>query len=206
MATSKSEGSVRERLLASANELFYAEGVHTVGIDRVIAHAGVAKASLYSTFGSKDELVRAYLAGRHEARRQRISTRLARYDAPRKKILAIFDALAEHLAEPTFRGCAFINASAEGPRDGVARSVCDASRAWVRDLFTELSRELGASDAAQLGRQLTLLYDGATIGASMDRTTSSVSEARALARTLIDLHSTAMTKTRRTSKPKRRAK
>ena len=57
--------SARERLLAAANELFYNEGVHTVGIDRVIEQAGVAKASLYNTFGSKDELVRAYLEGRH---------------------------------------------------------------------------------------------------------------------------------------------
>ena len=57
--------SARERLLAAASELFYAEGVHTVGIDRVIERAGVAKASLYNTFGSKEELVRAYLESRH---------------------------------------------------------------------------------------------------------------------------------------------
>ena len=58
--------SPRERLLAAADELFYAEGVQSVGIDRVIERAGVAKASLYSTFGSKEELVRAYLEGMHE--------------------------------------------------------------------------------------------------------------------------------------------
>ena len=65
-ATRESEGaSARERLLKAANELFYEEGVHTVGIDRIIEKAGVAKASLYSTFGSKEELVRAYLGERH---------------------------------------------------------------------------------------------------------------------------------------------
>jgi AcrR family transcriptional regulator len=63
--TSRGRPSARERLLAAANELFYNEGVHTVGIDRIIEHAGVAKASLYNTFGSKDELVRAYLETRH---------------------------------------------------------------------------------------------------------------------------------------------
>src|SRR5664279_4910680 len=57
--------SARERLMTAADELFYEEGVHTVGIDRVIEHAGVAKGSLYNTFGSKDELIRAYLEGRH---------------------------------------------------------------------------------------------------------------------------------------------
>src|SRR6202046_3076328 len=64
--------SPRERLLEAAGELFYAEGIQSVGIDRVIERAGVAKASLYSTFGSKEELVRAYLVNRHESRKQRI--------------------------------------------------------------------------------------------------------------------------------------
>jgi len=98
MSIAKPEGSARERLLAAANELFYEEGVHTVGIDRVIERAGVAKASLYSTFGSKEELVRAYLAGRAEARQRRISERIARLDNPRDRILAIFDSLAEQIA------------------------------------------------------------------------------------------------------------
>ena len=65
--------SARERLLAAANELFYNEGVHTVGIDRVIEQAGVAKASLYNTFGSKDELVRAYLETRHASVTQHLT-------------------------------------------------------------------------------------------------------------------------------------
>src|SRR5438552_12796209 len=92
---STTKASARERLLAAADELFYAEGVHTVGIDRVIAHAGVAKASLYNTFGSKDELVRAYLQRRQDARQERIRRHLAPYDDPREKVLAVFDAAAE---------------------------------------------------------------------------------------------------------------
>ena len=69
--------SPRERLLKAADELFYCEGVNTVGIDRVIAHAGVAKASLYTNFGSKDELIRAYLERRHTSRRERIEQAIA---------------------------------------------------------------------------------------------------------------------------------
>ena len=80
--------SARERLLAAANELFYGEGVNTVGIDRIIERAGVAKASLYNVFGSKDELIRAYLNARHEARKERVTLRLARIESPREKILA----------------------------------------------------------------------------------------------------------------------
>src|SRR4029453_18601690 len=101
-----SRPSARERLLAAADELFYAEGVHTVGIDRVIERAGAAKASLYSTFGSKEGLVRAYLQGRHERRRARLLTGLERYHDPRERLLGVFDVLAETAAVPTFRGCA----------------------------------------------------------------------------------------------------
>ncbi|HET8935332.1 MAG TPA: helix-turn-helix domain-containing protein [Polyangiales bacterium] len=194
MNTNKLEGSARERLLAAANELFYAEGVHTVGIDRVIERAGVAKASLYSTFGSKDELVRAYLTARHEARRARVSERIARYDNARDKILAIFDAQAEQYRLPSYRGCAFINASAEGPREGPARSVCDLTRSWLLDLFKQLAHELGVAEPERLSVQLMLLYDGATIGAAMDRAHASTTEARSLAELLLSAATSAVSK------------
>src|SRR6201992_4537579 len=78
--------SARERLLDAADELFYEEGIHIVGIDRVIDKAGVAKASLYSTFGSKDELVRAYLVRRYERRRGRLGEWVDRQDQPREPL------------------------------------------------------------------------------------------------------------------------
>src|ERR1700730_2974422 len=93
------KASPRERLLAAANELFYEEGVNTVGIDRVIARAGVAKASLYNTFGSKDELVRAYLEGRQALRQDRTTRALARCDTPRERILCVFEVLGQMVAE-----------------------------------------------------------------------------------------------------------
>src|SRR3954454_18143111 len=84
----------RDRLLAAADELFYDEGIHTVGIDRVIEKAGVAKATLYSSFGNKEGLIRAYLQGRFEARQNRINAVLANLDTPREKMLGVYDALA----------------------------------------------------------------------------------------------------------------
>src|ERR1700722_16490044 len=105
--------SARERLLAAASELFYAEGVNTVGIDRVIEHAGVAKASLYNTFGSKDELIRVYLESRHARMVDRITRVLDRYATPRERLLGVFEAQRELFAESTYRGCAFVAASAE---------------------------------------------------------------------------------------------
>ena len=105
--------SARDRLLAAANELFYSEGIHTVGIDRIIEHAGVAKASLYNSFGSKDELVEAYLVSRHANTTDRITRALQRYRTPRTRLLGVFDAQGELFADPDFRGCAFVNATAE---------------------------------------------------------------------------------------------
>jgi AcrR family transcriptional regulator len=187
MNTKGSErGSARERLLSAANELFYEDGVNSVGIDRVIEHAGVAKASLYSSFGSKDELVRSYLRARQEQREQRIAEKLASCSTPRERLLGVFELLGERFADPSFRGCAFLRASAESRSGDSVRQVCDDSRAWLRTLFTDLAREAGAGDPAQLAAQLVLLYDGALVGAQMDRSTSAAVTARRVAEAVID--------------------
>src|SRR6266571_2525045 len=122
--TSSVRRPARERLLAAAEELFYQDGVQSVGIDRVIERAGVAKASLYGNFNGKDDLVRAYLDARFEARRVAIETKLALHEAPRDKMLAVFDAMTEPLAKPNYRGCAFLRATAEMPADASGREVC----------------------------------------------------------------------------------
>jgi AcrR family transcriptional regulator len=179
--------SARERLLAAADELFYEEGIHTVGIDRIIEHAGVAKASLYNTFGSKDELVRAYLTGRHESRQRRITTRLEDYDTPRAKLLGVFDSLRDYVALPTFRGCAFANASAESQPGGVVDEVSTSNRTWTRELLTDLARDAGAADPDALAQQLMLIYDGAITGVRMDHRPDVGAAARETAEVLVDL-------------------
>jgi AcrR family transcriptional regulator len=177
--------SARERLLAAANELFYAEGVHTVGIDRVIERAGVAKASLYNTFGSKDELVRVYLEGRHAVVAARITRYIERYDGPRERLLGVFEAQGELFAEPGYRGCAFVSASAESPGEGISRAS-DEYRGWVRGLLTGLARDAGAPDPEVLGRQLHMIYDGSSLSVRMDRDPSAAETARAAAAALLD--------------------
>ena len=184
-AKAASGPSARERLLAAANELFYDEGVHTVGIDRVIERAGVAKASLYNSFGSKDELVRAYLEGRHERVASRITAYLERYSDPRERLLGVFEAQGELFAEQGYRGCAFVSASAESPGEAVS-SASDNYRGWVRGLLTSLAREAGAPEPEKLARQLHMVYDGASLSARMDRDPSSSVAARAAAETLLD--------------------
>ncbi len=178
--------SARGRLLAAADELFYDEGIHSVGIDRVIERAGVAKATLYNVFGSKDELIRAYLTARHAARQERLTKGLARYDTPRERILGVFDVLGEVFAQPGYRGCAFLNASAEATAGTAVAEVSGQSRAWVRSLFTELGRAAGAADPDGLAQQLVLLYDGATVAARMDHDQTAATAARAVATVLVD--------------------
>lgn len=172
--------------MKAADELFYEEGVHVVGIDRVIERAGVAKATLYSAFGSKDELVRAYLEGRHERRAQRITTELERFPTPRERLLGVFDIVGEIAQSTGFRGCAFHNATAESKPGSAVEEVSDRTRAWVRSLFVELARAAGAADPEGLAAQLVLLYDGASMGAQMDRNPAAAAGAKAVAEILVD--------------------
>jgi AcrR family transcriptional regulator len=178
--------SARERLLDAADELFYEEGIHIVGIDRVIEKAGVAKASLYSTFGSKDELVRAYLNRKYDQRRTRITEWLTRYSTPRGRLLGVFDALGDSIAQPGYHGCAFANASAESSPGSVAEQVTQEYRAWTRNLFTELARDAGAADPATLAAQLHLLYDGVNWAARIDHDLDAARRAQAAAEVLLD--------------------
>jgi AcrR family transcriptional regulator len=178
--------SARERLLASANELFYNEGVHTVGIDRIIEHAGVAKASLYNTFGSKDELVRAYLDGRQASVTQRITRAVNRYDTARDRLLAVFEGQGELFAQPGYRGCAFARACAESHPGDLAEQAADGYRTWVRALLTELAGDAGVPEPEVLARQLHLLYEGAGQSARMDYDPSAATAARGAAAVLLD--------------------
>ena len=179
--------SARERLLTAANELFYAEGVQTVGVDRVVERAGVAKATLYTLFGNKDGLVRAYLTARDEAIRERITRDLdTRYKTPRERLLGIFDVQAMTFNDPSFQGCAFARASAEAPHGSSIEEVAEAHRSWLHSLFLDLAKGARARNPEELARQLMLLYDGAAISAWMDHNRSAATSARSVAAALID--------------------
>jgi hypothetical protein len=126
---------------------------------------------------------------------------MARHDSPRGKILSVFDVLAERARDPAFRGCAFLNATAEGPPEACKpRSVALAYRAWVRGLFVTQATELGVRDPVRVGRQLNVLYDGALTTASMERDLDAIDDARAMAEELLDSVTPAARAPRRTSK------
>jgi AcrR family transcriptional regulator len=185
-ATVESRRSARERLLDAASELFYDEGIQSVGIDRIIEKARVAKASLYNTFGSKEELVQAYLATRHTVTMERLNLAVEKHTDARDRLLAVFDAQADLAAQPNFRGCAFISASAEAPPGGRVEQAADDYRTEIRTLFTRLAEQAGAPEPGALARQLHLLYDGAGISARMDRDPTAPLGARAAAAALLE--------------------
>ena len=158
--------SARERLLAASDELFYRDGVHSTGIDAVIEKAGVAKGSLYYIFGGKDELVAAYLRRRHEAWRQRIEAAQAGIDDPAEKILAIFDAIADYVSLPEFRGCPFDSAAAEAPSGECQVLAIKEYRDWLRRSLLQLAAETGVPDSQALAEALIVLYNGALASAN----------------------------------------
>jgi AcrR family transcriptional regulator len=179
--------SARDRLLAAADELFYAEGVHVVGVDRIVERAGVTKASLYNTFGSKDELVRAYLQRHFRRRQARVERILAEHNTPRERLLAVFSEVEDLLAGSAFRGCRFISAAAESRPGEAGEIVAEEYRAWLWSLFTDLAEAAGAKDARQVGRQLFLLYDGVAVAARMDQDRDAAAKAvRSAVEALLD--------------------
>jgi AcrR family transcriptional regulator len=165
--------------------LFYQEGVQTVGIDRVIERAGVAKATLYSTFGSKDELIRAYLERRHKSLRERTMSAIERRASPRERLLAVFDVLSETVAARGFHGCAFVNASAEVQPGSMIYQTITEHRGWLRGLLVDLARQAEADEPQRLAAQLQMLYDGVMTSARIDREPGTATAARAAAEALL---------------------
>jgi AcrR family transcriptional regulator len=184
-ADAAAQRSPRNRLLDAASELFYAEGIQSVGINRVIEHAGVAKDSLYRTFGSKEALVCAYLGTRHQETLARLRAAVAATEDPIERILAVFDAQARLFRTPDFHGCAFAAAAAEAPPGGEIDAAAESYRHDIHALFSELAAAAGATDPALLAKQLQLIYDGGGLAAKMDHNPDIATPARAAASALI---------------------
>lgn len=155
----------RDRVLGTATRLFYAEGIHTVGVDRVIADASVAKATFYHHFKSKEDLVLAYLATEYARQRGILE---AVPGAGLDRLAAILTKLAELSAGPGFRGCPFLNAAAEYPDAATpVRRLVDEYRGWYRTLMRELLVEADRSDVDQKADLLLLIRDGITVAGGL---------------------------------------
>jgi len=142
------EKTARVRILETAAELFYREGIRAVGIDTIIARSGVAKMSLYRNFASKDDLIVAFLRHRDEIYWQWWDHVMAAHpDDARRQISDLFASLTRRVTSPLYRGCPFINTSTEFPDpDHPARALCLANKQELRRRLKGLARRAGARD------------------------------------------------------------
>ncbi|HEY7047208.1 MAG TPA: TetR/AcrR family transcriptional regulator [Jatrophihabitantaceae bacterium] len=177
----------RQRILDIADELFYRDGIHTIGVDAIVTKAGTAKTTLYSHFRSKDELVATYLQRRSDQWVTYVETALdERGGSARDRIMRVFDLLAEWIAEPGYRGCPFINACAELAADHPAAKVARAHRARMSAIMRRLVKESGARRPDALTAQLMMLYDAAMVASHIDGNPAATRTARAAVKVLLD--------------------
>jgi AcrR family transcriptional regulator len=173
----------RDRLLETAERLFYAEGARAVGVERILAESGVGRASFYRHFAAKDDLVVAVLKARDERWRAWLADAV---DAHGGEPLAVFDALGERFALADFRGCAFINTMVEtADRTSAAHRVAAEHKRKVTRYVDGLLAESGVANHGQLADQFILLMDGAIITALRERSTAPAARAKAVAAALL---------------------
>jgi AcrR family transcriptional regulator len=170
MATLQARNTAaRRRILETASTLFYSEGLHSVGIDRIIAEAEVAKATFYNHFPSKDELVRAYVELWSGRTADVVDDLYKEHTSPREIVLAILGMLGPIGREPNYRGCAFINAAAEYPDPShPAREAVAAHRRWFRATLHDLLVEDDHPDPERTADILVVLRDGIAVGCDLD--------------------------------------
>ncbi|GLZ80118.1 TetR family transcriptional regulator [Actinorhabdospora filicis] len=173
----------RQRLLDTAEELFYAEGVRAVGLERILAESGAGRASFYRHFEGKNDLVAAVLRRRDEAWRAWLDERVTALGGGP---LAVFDALAERFARADFRGCAFINTMVESADpESAAHKIADEHKKRVTGYVAGLLRNDGAADPEGTAARFVLLMDGAIVTALRERTTEAAARAKELASALL---------------------
>ena len=181
-----SRSAVAEHILGVAGGLFYREGIRAVGIDRIILEADIAKATLYRHYRSKEDLVLAYLEGRHHLVMQGLDEVLRLYADPRARIAEIFERLSQKAENPEFRGCAFGLAVAEHSESPRIIGMARMHKSAVAEVLDGIVQQAGLPDPAQIGRHLALLYDGALARRAIYGTVTPMRDAKECALALID--------------------
>ena len=177
-ATTKPEparSEARARLLATAARIFYREGIHAVGVDRLISEAGITRATFYRHFPSKDDLVRAYIELEDRALRNLFADSAAHVSDPAEALDVVLRGIALDVQEHHTRGCPFLNAAAEFPDPHhPVRLAVRTHRDWFAQTLSDLVAATGRSNADDVARALVLLRDSALVGAYVDGATDVV--------------------------------
>ena len=181
--------TARQRLLDTASELFYREGIRAIGVDTIVERSGVGKATLYRHFPTKDDLIAAYIEQEDRAHLQWFDEFIAASDgSPREQLLAMFEAFYQRIQEPGVRGCPFLNAMTEiAETEHPAYQHAVQHERALRDRLARLSRQAGARDPEQLADQLLLIINGALASSPLFGEASPSHQLRTIAAHLIDL-------------------
>jgi AcrR family transcriptional regulator len=155
----------KERILETADRLFTDEGIHVVGVDRLISESGVTKATFYKHYGAKDTLIFEYISARHEKTKDTLEHLVASADGPEAAIRALVVDIVSELQREGFRGCAFINAATEyrDPKHPV-RVVVAEHRDWYTSVLFDLLKQLGHPLPGDAADDFILARDGAMTG------------------------------------------
>lgn len=179
--------SVRNELVEMALSIFYRNGFHATGMDKLVAETGVSKTTMYKHFRTKDDLIVATLQLRDDNFRSWLFRRMAELaNEPRAQLLAMFDALAEWFAQPDYQGCMFIKAASEfqDPAHPIYQQAASHKRLLEVHL-TGLAQQAGARDPGALARQLLVLKEGAIVSAQLGHTKTAATDAKTAAAVLI---------------------
>lgn len=158
----------RQRLLDAATDLFYNEGIHSVGVDRIIEESGVTRATMYKQFQGKEGLVLAYLRGEDERLRELFAQAGAACDEAEKLLGLVIAGIEQDIRERHTRGCPFINAAAEYPDEGPVRELIADHREWFRSTLEQLAVAARLVDPRDVAASLVLLRDAALVGGYLD--------------------------------------
>ncbi len=177
----------RDELVRKAMQVFYRDGFHATGMDKLVVETGVSKTSMYKHFRTKEELILAVLRLRDESFREWVLGRMSdRADTPAGQILASFDALKEWFEQDEFRGCMFIKAGAEYQEADHPIHVQAARHKQVMlDHFTHIAQKAGAPAPETLARQIVLLQEGAIVSAVLLKSGDPAEDAKEAAALLL---------------------
>jgi AcrR family transcriptional regulator len=164
-ATSSRTPWAKNRILETANELFYGDGIRTVGVDRLISESSVTKATFYKHYGSKDRLIIQYMRNRDRIVRDKVTGIVDAADGAEAAIRNLMADVGSEISGPGFRGCPFLNAAAEYPDPKhPVRIIVTEHRDWYSDILTNLLGDMGHPMPGDAADELMLACDGARGG------------------------------------------
>ncbi|WP_414897305.1 TetR/AcrR family transcriptional regulator [Rhodovulum sp. YEN HP10] len=176
----------RDELVRKALDIFYRDGFHATGLDRLSDETGISKTTMFRHFRSKDDLILATMQRRDERVRAWLHSRMEAAGPPWARLMALYDALGEWVAEPGFRSCLFLRAAAEypDPAHPIHRMASGHKRRLARQV-EGVAAEAGAPDPGRLSRALLMLKDGAALAAHLGHAEDPVADARAGAEAIL---------------------